>query len=305
MFQIKYIETILEDNWGIVGPKIFQLDSLVLCVGESLILKQYRNYEELQCYIKTYQHIFNKCTKIPKIIKTKNDSFYYEEDGVFYLLMAKIVGNDNFVVSQMDTYEYGRKIANYQRLFTQTNIFKKWDFLDEFENNSRSIMVKSDWKYIDEETYNHLSEQLRVYYNELSVGIVHQDVHLGNFLFSNKKFLGYIDFGMTSQSVLIYDICYAAFNYFRILHGILDDEFILNGILEMVAGFSQKIQLKSTDRDCMIPLMDSIALYMIAYYFEIEAWDGIVLAQKIHHFLSMYNNVLKEGIDKVFYVSSL
>ena len=43
---------------------------------------------------------------------------------------------------------------------------------------------------------------------DLSYGLIHRDVHLGNFLFYINEFSGYVDFDLSQKNIRIFDLCY-------------------------------------------------------------------------------------------------
>ena len=51
----------------------------------------------------------------------------------------------------------------------------------------KSNFEDNNWKYISKEEYEKTVSQLAEVYDELPVQLIHRNVHLGNFLFSEGK----------------------------------------------------------------------------------------------------------------------
>lgn len=97
------------------------------------------------------------------------------------------------------------------------NAFKECEAQDEFWDNSllkemngwiKEVFIKNGWKYIDESEFCNLVDRLEKLYDKLPVQLIHRDVHLGNFLYDNGKFSGYIDFDLSQRNMRIFDLCY-------------------------------------------------------------------------------------------------
>ncbi len=112
--------------------------------------------------------------------------------------------------------------------------------------------------------------QLAEVYRELPKQLIHRDVHLGNFLFEDKQFTGYIDFDLSQSNIRIFDICY-------FLLGIRtkedsnrvnqEDWFRIVG--QVIEGYDSLIQLEEVERHSFACVMKNIELLFVAYFLGI------------------------------------
>ncbi|OOM81514.1 homoserine kinase [Clostridium puniceum] len=66
----------------------------------------------------------------------------------------------------------------------------------------------NDYKYLKNIDFEKNLDKLNRCYNKLQRQLIHRDLHLGNFLFNNCEFSGYIDFDLSQKNIRIFDICY-------------------------------------------------------------------------------------------------
>ena len=67
---------------------------------------------------------------------------------------------------------------------------------------------KDDWKLVSKDKYESTLCGLKEVYDVLPVGLIHRDVHFGNFLFDEGEFSGYIDFDLSQRNIRLFDLCY-------------------------------------------------------------------------------------------------
>lgn len=69
---------------------------------------------------------------------------------------------------------------------------------------------KSGFRYIGEARLLALCCGLEAAEKDLPRGVIHRDLHLGNFLFENGAVTGYIDFDLAQENIRVFDLCYFA-----------------------------------------------------------------------------------------------
>ena len=158
------------------------------------------------------------------------------------------------------------------------NAFKECETQDEFGDNSllkemngwiKSVFVKNSWKYIDESEYDILIGRLEKLYDKLPVQLIHRDVHLGNFLFDNGKFSGYIDFDLSQRNIRIFDLCY-------FMLGLLSEEEVLDIsekqwfdiLTNFFTGYEQENGLLQEEKQAVPYVMEAIELLFVAWFVE-------------------------------------
>ena len=69
--------------------------------------------------------------------------------------------------------------------------------LEEMEGWVTEELTKTGEEYLAMEQAREAIGQLRAVYGDLPKQLIHRDVYLGNFLFVEKEFSGYIDFDLS------------------------------------------------------------------------------------------------------------
>lgn len=164
----------------------------------------------------------------------------------------------------------GGVIANLHSAFKKCeDRIKVWDnsLLDEMNGWVRENLERSSWKYIDQEEYEKIIFQLAELYHDLPVQLIHRDVHFGNFLFSEGRFSGYIDFDLSQRNIRIFDLCY-------FLLGLLSEE-EKPGVTEkewfeflqyVFRGYENILQLSEAEKKAVPYVMECIELLFVAYF---------------------------------------
>ena len=180
------------------------------------------------------------------------------------MLFSRNMHNNEFALIM------GEIIADLHVAFKKcedTELFWNNSLLDEMNGWVKSGFEASNWKYISKEEYNKTVSQLAMVYDDLPVQLIHRDVHFGNFLFSNGKFSGYIDFDLSQRNIRIFDLCY-------FLLGLLSEE-IKFEITEEIwfeflknvfVAYDRKHKLTETERKAVPYVMECIELLFVSYF---------------------------------------
>lgn len=234
------------------------------------------------------------------IVLTKDRKTYAKDDEYYYILTNKLSGS-NITNIDKDTAVALEMGGVQARLH---NAFKECEMQDDFWNNSlleemngwvKQVLVKNGWKYIAEAEYGILIAELEKLYDKLPVQLIHRDVHLGNFLFDNGKFSGYIDFDLSQRNIRIFDLCY-------FMLGLLSEEEVLdvseeqwfNALIHFFAGYEQENELLPEEKQAVPYVMEAIEFLFAAWFVEQNDTKCAKDAMKIYRFIEKnFERILK------------
>lgn len=260
------------NHWDLSDSDVKQIYNTAWQVGNDYVLKAYQNINMLERNVKILQILEQMNIPVGKIILTKNDKQYVSIDNMFYFLSKKLPGSNVIQIRNNNEFALimGEIIADLHVAFKKcedTELFWNNSLLDEMNGWVKSGFEASNWKYISKEEYNKTVSQLAMVYDDLPVQLIHRDVHFGNFLFSNGKFSGYIDFDLSQRNIRIFDLCY-------FLLGLLSEE-IKFEITEEIwfeflknvfVAYDQKCELTETERKAVPYVMECIELLFVSYF---------------------------------------
>lgn len=267
--RIKHILT----NWNITNPAFIQIYDTAWQIGNEYILKVYENVSLLERNIKIITILDNMKIPTGKIIPSKKETAYIHDDKYYYILLQKMQGS-NIVTLKNNlalAVEMGEILARLHIAFkeceTQDNFWNN-SLLDEMNGWIRDFFQNTSWKYIDEKVFNTTVLNLKNLYDKLPVQLIHRDVHFGNFLFSQGKFSGYIDFDLSQRNIRIFDLCYFCI-------GLLSEEEhmditkeewfeLLNSVF---MGYQKHLALSLEEIQAVPYVMESIELLFAAWFF--------------------------------------
>ena len=262
------------DEWTIGKLDIKQIYDSAWQIGEEAVLKVYDDCDMLQRNIKMLTILKQMEIPVGKIIRTKSEKAYVKDDKYFYILSEKLQGSN-----LTDIHKNSKIASEMGRVLAKLHIaFKECEKQEEFWNNSllqemkgwiKDVFTKNGWKYIDEDKFICTVDKLECLYEKLPVQLIHRDVHLGNFLFYNDKFSGYIDFDLSQRNIKIFDLCY-------FMLGLLSEEELLDiseehwfDILKyFFEGYEQEIKLSAEEKQAVPYVMESIELLFAAWFLE-------------------------------------
>ena len=161
----------------------------------------------------------------------------------------------------------------------------------------REAFAKDNWKCIEQSVFNDIVEVLEKLYDKLPVQLIHRDVHLGNFLFDNGSFSGYIDFDLSQRNIRIFDLCYFVL-------GLLSEEEMLDvsegrwfDILRLFfKGYEQECKLQLEEKRAVPYVMEAIELLFAAWFVEQKDIKCAKNAVKIYKFVDKNKQKILETI---------
>lgn len=269
----KNIEQILV-NWNVSEASVMQIYDSAWQIGEQFVLKVYDNdnVDALNRNIKMLSILSDMDIPVSVLVRTKMDAVYVNWDGNYYILMEKLKGNN--IVKLSEILDIGSKMGT---IIARLHIaFEKCENQEEFWNNSlltemegwiRDTLKNNDGKLVDKEQLENTLNGLKKVYDDLPVGLIHRDVHFGNFLFENGEFSGYIDFDLSQRNIRLFDLCYFMLSLLSEEETIeisYDEWFVFLG--QVFAGYNRVIELSEQEIVAVPYVMESIELLFGAWF---------------------------------------
>ena len=259
-------------EFGVVGD-INQIYTSAWEINHEYVLKKYTDINELQRNVSIISILFQSEVPVPQIVKLNDGRMYYEDEGQYWVLTTKLKGCNVIDITKCDNewfYKMGRIIAGLHLAFDNCEdkiSFWNNSLLGEMESWIRKNITESKVSYVDISELESVINELKKVDDKLSRGLIHRDVHLGNFLFDNGQFSGYIDFDLSQSNIRIFDICY-------FMLGLLldEDENRVNEkvwfeyLSHVVNGYNSLIQLSKEERNSIALVMECIELLFVAYF---------------------------------------
>lgn len=193
-----------------------------------------------------------------------------------YILTTKLKGNNIINMNQCEEnwfYQFGDILARLHIAFREcekTMSFWNNSLLEEMNGWVSRDLDKFAPEYLTKKDIQDSIIQLSQVYQELPKQLIHRDVHLGNFLFDDKTFSGYIDFDLSQSNIRIFDLCY-------FLLGILADEdnnrvnverwYMI--VRQVMDGYDSLIVLTDIEKQSIVCVMKNIELLFVAYFLGI------------------------------------
>lgn len=283
--------------WGIDDcPK--QIYHSVWSVKESFVLKEYSDKNALQRNIQMQKILSETGVPVPEVCLLIDGKEFYEKDGKMYLLTTKLKGKnivDIDKVSKSWFFNFGQIIARLHEAFRECE--KKMSFwnnslLEEMEGWVTKNLDEYKPEYISKNEITESIRQLSEVYGELPKQLIHRDVHLGNFLFDEMQFSGYIDFDLSQSNIRIFDLCY-------FLLGLLiqenkhrvKEECWFEIISQVLDGYDSLANLSLVERRSVSCVMKNIELLFVSYFLGIG--EEKLAKESAELFLFVSNNEKK------------
>ena len=289
-------------KWNIEVCKAVQIYDTAWQIGDKYILKIYNDVNMLERNIKILSILGDMNIPIGRLIFTSENTTFAKDDQYYYIFSEKLNGSHIVSLQQIQDIgvEMGRIIAKLHMAFKECeNLEEFWNnsLLEEMQGWIRNTFYENDWKYIEEKKFEETVEQLALLYDNLPIQLIHRDVHLGNFLFDEGKFSGYIDFDLSQRNIRIFDLCY-------FLLGLLSEEEeidITNEewfeiVRDVFDGYNQKTPLLADELKAIPYVMKSIELLFAAWFLGQNDMKRVGDAIKVFRFVD--ENMQKELLFK-------
>lgn len=283
-------------QWGMKDQNIKQIYNTTWQIGEGYVLKVYQDKEGLERNIKVLQILEQMEIPVGKIVPVHENELYVQYEDNFYFLSEKLrgkniiqIGNDRNLAEKM-----GGIIADLHLAFAkcdETHSFWNNSLLEEMDGWVKQNFEDSGWEQINREEYEKIVANLAAVYDKLPVQLIHRDVHLGNFLFEEGKFSGYIDFDLSQRNIRIFDLCYFMLGLLSEKEKFeLTEELWFAFLQNVFLAYQRKVQLTETEKKAVPYVMECIELLFVSYFASVKDTVCAKSAFQIFEFVKKKEN---------------
>jgi Ser/Thr protein kinase RdoA (MazF antagonist) len=242
-------------------------------VNEEFVLKEYSDAITLQRNINMYKILFKAGVPVPEICLTADGKEFCETNDKMYLLTTKLKGKNIANIDQLDEawfYNFGVILARLHIAFRECEksmSFWNNSLLEEMNGWVSKNLDQFAPEYLSKEEIRKSICQLSQVYQDLPKQLIHRDVHLGNFLFDDNIFSGYIDFDLSQSNIRIFDVC-----YFLLGLRLEENNDRVNAeqwyriVSQVVEGYASFDELTQVERQSITRVMKNIELLFTAYF---------------------------------------
>ena len=290
-------------KYGIEGD-IKQIYSTAWNIGDEFVLKKYVNFEELKRNVDVLSILYSEQIPVPKIIATPNNEKYLKDKENYWLLTNKLKGCNIVNVNKCNEqwfFKMGKIIARLHLAFDECEgKIKCWNnsLLGEMESWIRKNIYEYDKKIIDKNEFEDIIKELRLVDKDLSYGLIHRDVHLGNFLFYNNEFSGYVDFDLSQKNIRIFDLCYFMLGLLlEDEENKVDETQWFQYLKNLVKGYASVIPISIIERKSIPLVMECIELLFVAYFIGEKDERAMRDSLKLYEFCKDNCNKIKASVQ--------
>ena len=293
-------------QWNLAGRRVKQIYRTAWEVGDSHIVKAYQDREQMIRSNAVQEALYSLALPVAKIIPICGGEKFAAHEGIYFVCQEKLPSSpgtdirDAAVARQMGR-AIGQLHAGLEKCGREIPF---WDnsLLGELKGWIGRRLQEDEWSLVSRQEYEENVAELEQFWPKLPGGVIHRDVHLGNFLFKDGKFTGYVDFDLVQKNIRLFDLCY-------FLSGLLvkrgDSENALSeanssdasspdgnlplskqewfGIMEEVIGGYEEVSLLSAlEKKAAFCVMEGIELLMTAYYIGIGQRGDAKEAKRIY-----------------------
>lgn len=259
-------------SWGLQGESLTQIYSSVWQIGQDHVLKVYTEPESMKRNIMINCHLESMGIPVSKLIPTTDGQEYVEDGGSYFLMSQKLRGSNiiSLKFGNQTAQTMGEIIARLHLAFGSLEDkvpLLQGSLLGEMNGWVKDGFEKSGFQTISREVYGSVVANLEQSYEKLPVGLIHRDVHFGNFLFDNKKFSGYIDFDLSQKNIRVFDLCYFSLSVLSEKEKFEIDELKWFEFTRNVfSGYNSLVPLTQAEKEAAVFVMESIELLFLAYF---------------------------------------
>lgn len=278
-------------KWKIHPETVCQIYSTAWEVDGRYVLKVYDDRNALERNVQLLEALKEEGIPVAGIVRLPDGAAYLHENGRYYILMHKLPG-DNTEYGKWTpemAYKMGEVIAGLHVAFRKCEAkLTFWDnsLLDEIQGWIRTELEKRGWPLVSQAEFEQTVSALKLNYDELPRQLIHRDVHLGNFLFHDGDFSGYIDFDLSQKNIRIFDLCYFLLSLLLEKSECpIDEERWLDTAAHVVSGYESRIRLNEAEKRALPCVMESIELLFVAYFIQANETDHAREAAKLFQFV--------------------
>ena len=241
---------------------------------------------------------------IIEYIKNSNNEKYLKDKENYWLLTTKLKGCNIVNVNKCNEqwfFKMGEIIARLHLAFDECEgKIKCWNnsLLGEMESWIRKNIYEYDKKIIDKNEFEDIIKELRLVDKDLSYGLIHRDVHLGNFLFYNNEFSGYVDFDLSQKNIRIFDLCYFMLGLLlEDEENKVDETQWFQYLKNLVKGYASVIPISIIERKSIPLVMECIELLFVAYFIGEKDERAMRDSLKLYEFCKDNCNKIKASVQ--------
>jgi len=288
-------------HWNLSGACVKQIYDTAWQIGNDYILKVYDNPGMLERNVKILSRLDKINIPVGRIIYSNENGLYVSDGEKYYFLSETLQGSNIVSLDTELASLMGETIATLHKALKECereDIFWNNSLLNEMNGWIREAFELNDWQYVSKETFEKVLSSLSKVYDELPVQLIHRDVHLGNFLFDNGKFSGYIDFDLSQRNIRIFDLCY-------FMLGLLSEEEKLeistnkwfDFLAKVFKGYDSRIKLSDVEKKAVPYVMEGIELLFVAYFLKQKDIVCVENALKIFKFVRTHEDEIYRNIN--------
>lgn len=290
--------------WGVEGD-ITQLTQTTWSISNQYVIKIYEDKKALMRNLEMFRMLLQEGVPVPQIVPL-TDMGYYEDQNKLYLMTTQLKGKAVTDISALDErwfLNFGRVLAKLHMAFhvcQETMSYWHNSLLEEMKGWVSDQLKENDGHQVQPNEIKETIMHLEKYYHLLPKQLIHRDVHLGNFIFEQDQFSGYIDFDLSQSNIRIFDICYFLLgllcegNYYQ-LHEEKWHEIVIN----VLKGYHELMPLSLYELKSIKDVMACIELLFIAYYLSIGDEKMAIDAEKLYRFIRKHDSFFSDLIEKV------
>lgn len=271
--------------WNLQNEKAKQIYGTVWQIGEDYVLKTYSDIKSLKRNILINSHLESMGIPVTKVLSTTDGKLFVEKENQFFFVSTKLSGSNivNLKFSSKIALTMGEIIAKLHIAFDSLeDKLELWDnsFLDEMNGWVKDSFEESGWQNIEKGEYEQVVNNFEKSYDKLPVGLIHRDVHFGNFLFNNGEFSGYIDFDLSQKNIRIFDLCYFVLSVLSEQEKFqIEREKWFDFVKKVFAGYNKILPLKLIEKESAVYVMECIELLFLAFF---DGQQDVTLAKSTY-----------------------
>lgn len=289
-------------EWGIDGIPV-SIHPRAWDVDHSYILKVYEEPEALERNVISMRTLLGAGVPVPEIIALPNGKDCVEKDDGYYMLTTKLQGRAVKRSEYNDSwfFSFGTILAKLHIAFLKCeNTLHYWDnsLLEEMNGWVKKNIAKYNIDDLNENDVQAAVEELASFYEDLPRQLIHRDVHLGNFLFENGEFTGYIDFDLSQKNIRIFDLCYFLLGLLLEENGFKEEDRWYEIIRQVVSGYDTVSPLNVTEKRAFASVMKNIELLFAAYFIGIGEAELARNAVDLFYFVKRNERKILTGCNR-------
>lgn len=278
------------EKYGIIG-KTEKIYSSAYDVEGKYIMKKYDDLKELKRNIEMIKILSDEKIPVQNIMKTLDGKEYVQVGNEYWILTTKLKGNNIVGLDKCEDFWFfnmGVILARLHKAFQKCeDKINYWDnsLLGEMESWVLENINNAKRDYLSMDDVRESINNLREVYEELPKGLIHRDVHLGNFLFYDNEFSGYIDFDLSQRNIRIFDLCYFMLGLLlEEEENRIDENRWFGSLKYLVDGYDSELTLTQMERRSIVTVMENIELLFVGFFIGEQEEEAAKESAELYYF---------------------